>query len=87
MEKHHNRSNEYPKPAALSLRFPSGLVDVEDRLFGQSLPCLRMGASKGFGDLLMKFAHGSERDVNPEDRLRDFLPTSPSDSVQPREMG
>jgi hypothetical protein len=35
----------------------------------------------------MKLARKSETDINPEDRLGDFLTTSPSDSVQPSEMG
>jgi hypothetical protein len=87
MEEGNRRSYEYPKPAALSLSFPSGLIDVENRLFRQSLPRLCMGTSQGFGDLLMKLAHRSETDVDPEDRLGDFLTTPPSDSVQPREMG
>ena len=87
MEEGNYRSDEYPKPAGLSLSSPSGLINVEDRLFRQSLPRLCMGRSQGFGDLLMKFAHRSETDVTPEDRLGDFLTPSPSDSVQPREMG
>jgi hypothetical protein len=87
MEKRNNRSDDDPKPATLSLIFPTGLVDVENRLFRQSLPCGFMGRRQGFRDLLMELADRSKTDVNPEDRLGDFLTTPASYSMETRQMG
>jgi len=86
VERYKGRDDD-PKPAALPLLLPSGLVDVEDRLFRQGLLCLFMGRRQGFGDLLMEFADRPERNVDPENRLGDFLAAPASYSVQTRQMG
>ena len=52
----YERRDDDPEPAPFRLLFPSGLVDVEDRLFRQRLICLFMDGCEGFGDLLMELA-------------------------------
>jgi len=86
MEEGNKRGDEDPKPPAFSLSFPSGLVDVEHRLFRQSLPCLLMGGSQGFRDLLMELANGPQTDVDAEDGLGDLLTAPPSYSVTTCQM-
>jgi len=81
------RSCETPEPSALALIPPSGLVDIEDRLLRESLSCFCMGGSQGLGDLLMKFADGSQTDVNGENSLGYFPAAPASYSVQTRQMG
>jgi len=81
MEQRNHRSDKYPKPAALALRFPSGLIDVEDRLFRESLLRFFMSGRQGFGDFLMKLADRAQADLNTENRLGDFLTTSASHTV------
>lgn len=87
MEKRNHRSDECPKPTALSLRFPSGLVDVEDRLLRQTFPCVCIGVSQGLGDFLMELADGSQTDVNTENGFGYFLAAAASYSVKTGQMG
>ncbi len=65
MEECNSRSDEYSKPASFSLRFLSGLVDVENGLLRKRSGYLFMSRRQGFGDFLMKLAHRSQTDVNP----------------------
>jgi hypothetical protein len=80
VERDDGRDND-PMPGALSLFFPSGLVDVEDRLFRQGLSYRFLRGRQGFRDLLMKLADRSQTNINPENRLGDFLATPSSHSV------
>jgi hypothetical protein len=82
-----SRSDHHPQPSTFALRLPSGLVDVEDRLLRQSLPCLVVGRGQGFRDLLMKLADRSQADVYPENGFGDFLTAPASYPVESREMG
>ena len=86
VERYEGRDDN-PKPTALPLFFPSGLVDVEDRLFRQRLSCRFMCRRQGFGYLLMELADRSQTDVDPENRLGDFLATPASYSVETRQVG
>jgi hypothetical protein len=81
MEERNHRSDKYPKPAALALRLPSGLIDVEDRLSPERLLRSFMSGRQGFGDFLMKLADRAQADLNTENRLGDFLTTSASHTV------
>jgi hypothetical protein len=75
-----------PKPPSQTQSLPSGLISIENRLSGQSLSHLFISFCQGFRDLLMKFAHRAQANIDPENRLGYFLTPSPSHTMQTAQM-
>ena len=86
-EKRHGGGHENPKPDSLAHALPARLVHVEDVLFGQSLFDLFTARFKGMRDFLVKFAHGAEGDVNPENGPSKLLTPSSGHPMHGGEVG
>jgi hypothetical protein len=85
-EERHGRGHENPQPDSFSHALPARLVHIEDALRGEGLFDFLTAWFKGLGDFLMKLAHRSEGDVDPEKGPSKLLTPSSGHSMHGGEI-